>query len=126
MSRERAIDRLGPGGLLRAGDERLRIVGLLEDALAEQGHARCPDRSVLPRALRPQLGAERDQLAHVRNGLHRSRSREADEPVRIEVVAEEEDRVVVAGREEPGTPVVDEVPLVDRLDREREPILGQR
>ena len=126
MSRERAIDRLGSDRLLRAGDEGLRVVGLLEDALTEQGDARRPDRSVLPGALRPQLGAERDQLAHVRDGFHRSRPREADEPVCVEIVAEEEDRVVVARREEPGPAVVDEVSLVDRLDREREPILGQR
>jgi hypothetical protein len=45
--------------------------------------------------------------------------------VRIEVIAEEEDRVVVAGREETRESVVDEVALVDRLDCESETRLRQ-
>ena len=53
MSIEGAIDGLGAGGLLRAGDERFPVVGLLEHALPEERHARCPDRAVLARALRP-------------------------------------------------------------------------
>ena len=116
MGRERAFDRLLARRLACARDELLRIVGLLEHAVAEQRHARRPGRAVLGRALGPELGAERDQLAHVRDGLDRSRRREPDEPLRVEVVAEQEDRVAVAGREEPRPPVVDEVPLVDRLD----------
>ena len=51
--------------------------------------------------LGPELRAERDQLAHVGDGFDRARGRQADEPLRVEVVAEQEHRVVVAGREEP-------------------------
>ena len=125
MSSERALDRLRSGGLSRERDERLGVVALLEHASAEERDASGPDRAVLLQALRPQLGAARDQLAHVRDGLHRTRGGEADEPVRVEVIAEKEDRVVIAGSKEPRTAVVNEVPLVDRLHRKDESLLGQ-
>jgi hypothetical protein len=46
--------------------------------------------------------------------------------VRVEVVAEEERRVVVGRREEPRAAVVEQVPLVDRLQAERVELLGER
>ena len=45
--------------------------------------------------------------------------RDPDEPVRVEVVAEQERRVRVGRGEEPRTGEVDQVALVDRLDPER-------
>ena len=44
----------------------------------------------------------------------------------VEVVAEQEGRVVVGGREEPWRPVVQEVALVDRLEAQRVAPVGQR
>ena len=50
--------------------------------------------------------------------------RDVHEPMRIEVVAEEQRHVLVGRREEPRAPVVHEVALVDRLEPER--VLGRR
>jgi hypothetical protein len=49
-----------------------------------------------------------------------------DEALRVQVVAEEQDRVPVAGREQARAAVVDEVALVDRLDRECEARISER
>jgi hypothetical protein len=46
--------------------------------------------------------------------------------VRVEVVAEQQGRVVVTRREEPRAPVVEQVALVDRLEPERVALLAQR
>jgi hypothetical protein len=46
--------------------------------------------------------------------------------VRVEVVAEQQCRVVVARREEPRAPVMEQVALVDRLEPERVALLAQR
>jgi hypothetical protein len=46
--------------------------------------------------------------------------------VRVEVVAEQERRVVVGRREEPRRAVVQQVALVDRLEAEAVALLGQR
>jgi hypothetical protein len=46
--------------------------------------------------------------------------------VRVEVVAEEERGVAVGRSEEPRAAVVEQVPLVDRLEPERIGLLGQR
>jgi hypothetical protein len=45
--------------------------------------------------------------------------------VRVEVVAQEQSRVVVGGREQPGPPVVEEVALVDRLEPEGVAVLAE-
>jgi hypothetical protein len=45
--------------------------------------------------------------------------------VRVEVVAEQQARVVVARLEQPRAAVVQQVPLVDRLEPERVPLLGE-
>src|SRR4051794_17328127 len=126
MSRERALDRLVPCCLPRAREKLVRVLGLLEHALPEERDARRPDRAVVPGALSSELGAQRDQLAHVRNGLHRPRGGEADEALGVQVVAEQENRVPVAGREEARAPVMDEVALVDRLDGDCEARVGER
>jgi hypothetical protein len=46
--------------------------------------------------------------------------------VRVEVVAEQQGRVVVNRREEPRAPVVEQVALVDRLEPECVALLTQR
>ena len=91
--------------------------------MAEERDARSPRGPVVVPPLGPKLGAEGDQLAHVGNGFDRAGRGEPDEPVCVEVVAEQEDRVVVARREQPRPAVVDEVALVDRLDGERKALL---
>jgi hypothetical protein len=45
--------------------------------------------------------------------------------VRVEIVAQKQSRVVVGRREQPRTPVVEEVALVDRLEPERVPVLAE-
>jgi hypothetical protein len=126
MGRQGSFDGLVAGAVSRAREKLMRIVRLLEDAVAEKGNACGPGGPVLGRALRAELRAEGDQLAHVGDGLDGARGCQPDETVRVQVVAEEQDRVVVAGGEEAGAAVVDEIAFVDRLDREREPVLGER
>ena len=46
--------------------------------------------------------------------------------MRVEVVAEQQRRVVVGGREQPRRPVVEQVALVDRLQAEGVALLGER
>jgi hypothetical protein len=126
VSLEGPFDRFGAGGLVRAREQEVGIVALLDRTAAEERHARGPGGTVVVPAFGPELGAERDQLAHVGDGLDRAGGGKTDQAVRVEVVAEQEDRVVVARCEQPGAPVVDEVALVDRLDGEREPLLRKR
>jgi len=73
-----------------------------------------------------QLRAERDQLGQIRHGQHLLERRDADESLGIEVVPEQKRRVDVFGREEPRLSVMEEISLVDRLEPEREALLGQR
>jgi hypothetical protein len=46
--------------------------------------------------------------------------------MRVEVIAEQQRRVVVCGREQPWRSVVEEVALVDRLEAEAVALLGER
>jgi hypothetical protein len=73
-----------------------------------------------------QLCAERDQLREVADGLDRPCLGDANEPVRVEVVAEQQRGVVVGGREQPRVPVMEQVALVDRLEPQRVALLAQR
>ena len=70
--------------------------------------------------LGPQLRTARDQLGQIRDGLHVARVGDPDEPVRVQVVAEEKRGVPIRRGEQPRASVVDEVPLVDRLEPEPE------
>src|SRR5947208_16697923 len=126
VSLERTVDGLVPGNGTCAGEQLVRILRLAKDAVAQQRDARGPGGAVLATVLGPELRAERDQLAHVRNGLDRARGGEADEPLRVQVVAQQENRVPVARGEETGAAVVDEIALVDRLDGHAEAGLGER
>src|SRR5262245_5540679 len=126
MGRERALDRVFAGGLVGERDERLGVVALLERAVSKAGDARRPGGAVLDLALRLELRAERDQLAHVRDRRHGARGRESDEALRVQVVAEQQDRVLVTGREQARASVVDEVALVDRLHGQGEARVRER
>src|SRR2546421_2162125 len=85
-----------------------------------------PSLAVAREPVGTQLGAERDQRGEVGHVLHAPGFRDADETVRVEIVAEQQRRVVVLGREEPGPSVVEQVALVDRLEPERVELFRQR
>jgi hypothetical protein len=94
--------------------------------LAELRRGLGPRLTVAWKPVRAELGTERDQRGEVGHGLHRSGLRHPHEPVRVEVVAEQERRVSVLGREQPRPPVVEQVALVDRLQAEPVELLGER
>src|SRR5207237_1458594 len=50
----------------------------------------------------------------------------ADEPVRVQVIPQEERRVPIGRREQARTAVVEQVALVDRLQAERVPLVAER
>jgi hypothetical protein len=94
--------------------------------LAELRRGLGPGLAVAWKPVRAKLRAERDQRGKVGHVLHASRLRDADETVRVEVVAEQQRGVVVLRREEARPAVVEQVPLVDRLEPERVELLGER
>ncbi len=96
--------------------EPQRGARLVEFAAAERGRAGRPEGSVAGDAFGPQIGAERDQLGEVVDGLDGPDLLNAYEPMRIEVVAEQQRGVTVLGGEQARAAVVQEVALVDRLD----------
>ncbi len=103
-----------------------RLSRRLELAASEPCSRRRPGEPVALPVLCAQLRAERDQLGQIRHGQHLLECRDANESLCIEVVPEQKRRVDVFGREEPRLSVVEEIPLVDRLEPEREALLGQR
>ena len=111
VSRHRSRDRPGPGGGLAAAEAR---------------GGRRPGASVAGKAVRAQLRAARDQGRQVGHRLDRPDLRDPHEAVRVEVVAEEKRGVRIGRREEPRATVVEQVPLVDRLEPERVELLGER
>src|SRR5438105_2954697 len=102
---------------------RARVV---EAAAPEKRRRRRPRFAVAVGAGGAHLRAQRDQLCQVGHSGHVLELGDPDEAMRVQVIAEEERRVAVAGREEPRPPVVEEVCLVDRLEPECEPLLGER
>jgi hypothetical protein len=68
----------------------------------------------------------RDQRGQVGDRLDGPGLRDPDEAVRVEVVAQQERRVVVGRREQARATVVEQVALVDGLQPERVPLLCQR
>jgi hypothetical protein len=94
--------------------------------LAELRRRLGPGLAVSGKPVGAKLCAERDQRGEVCNVLDGSGLRHANEPVRVEVVAEQQRRVVILGREETRPAVVEEVALVDRLEPEGVELLGER
>ena len=99
--------------------------GRVERAPAEQRRGRGPGLGLAGPALGARLRAERDELGEVVHRLDAAGRRDPDEPVGVEVVAEQERRVGVGRREEPRPAVVEQVALVDRLHPERERRLAE-
>ena len=93
---------------------------------AERRGGRGPRLAVAGEAVGAQLRTQRDQRGEVAHGLDGARVGDPDEPVRVEVVAEQERGVGVGGLEQARAPVVEQVALVDRLEAERVSLLGQR
>ena len=85
-----------------------------------------PRLAVAGEAVGPELSADRDQRRKVGHGLDGSGLGDPNEAVRIEVVAEEQRGVFVGRREETRAAVVQQVSLVDRLEPECVPLVGQR
>src|ERR671922_2688418 len=100
------------------GERRLRAVGErrergevarlpvgrarpLERAGSELTSRRRPDDPVAGLVLAAQARADRDQLGEVVDGHGVAERRDAYEPVRVEVIPEEERGVAVARREQP-------------------------
>jgi hypothetical protein len=135
VKRERTGDGLASHGALGESEER-SAVGVLGqggssvgEALldpAEQGDRGRPRFPVAGAALGAQVRTESEELGELSHDAHVSLRRHPHEPVRVEVVTQEDARVPVCGSEEPGLPVVQEVALVDRLDAEREPLVRER
>ena len=85
-----------------------------------------PHRPVTNNFFGTQVRAERNQLGEVADRLDRAALFDPHKPVCIEVVPEEQRRVLVVRFEQARTAVVQEVPLVDRLDPERVPRFAER
>ena len=95
-------------------------------ALAQLRRGLGPRLAVAGEPVSPELRAERDQRREVGHGLHGAGLRDPHEPVRVEVVAEQQSGVVVAGGEQPRAPIVQQVALVDRLQPQCVALSGQR
>src|SRR2546430_10044757 len=125
MGVERVVDRSVAG--LRPGQsfQRIRVVvepkagsSVLQLTSAECGRRCGPDRAVTGDLLRAQVGTERDQLGEVADRLDAPDLLDPHETVRVQIVAEEERRVLILRGEQARQPVVQEVALVDGLDPE--------
>ena len=134
MKRERAGDRLPTGRALGQATERIGVSAVRQgrprlgqpplDA-PEQGDRGRPRLPIPGLVLRAQVGAERKELCEVGDDADVPLGGDAHETVGVEVVAQQNARVAVVGSEEPRPAVVQEVALVDRLDAEREPLVGK-
>src|ERR687898_752890 len=70
-------------------------------AAAETERGRCPEVAVAGRSLRAQVRALGDQRRECLDRLHLAELGDADEAVRVEVVAEQQRHGLVSGAEEP-------------------------
>src|ERR1700686_2703974 len=88
-----------------------------------------PSRAALAAQTAPSPGASSARScaqSEIGAGLHAADVPDPDQAVRVEVVAEQERRVLVSRLEQARPPVVQQVALVDRLEPEREPLLAER
>jgi hypothetical protein len=108
---------LGEGALAK-----LRVAG----TVSEPRSGRRPSLAVAVGALRAQVRAQGDQLRQLAHGVDVARGGDPHEPVRVQVVAEEERGVGVARREQARAAVVGEVALVDGLEAERVRLRAER
>ena len=117
VSLEGALDRLGAA----AGPCVPRL-----GPFAERRRCRRPGLAVARKLVGAELRADGDQCGEVGHGLDLPRLGDPHQAVRIEVVAEQERRVLVRGSEQARPPEMEEVALVDRLEPEAVPLLGER
>ena len=118
----RRARRAPPGGPRagRSGEhQRLRldvaIVGAVTDGARPGAPERLAARAI---ATADEQRAQRDDVGQLADGVEVAERDEALEPERVEAVAGEQREVaIVAGHDPPG-PVVQQEPLVDRLDQE--------
>jgi hypothetical protein len=95
-------------------------------SLAERRGRRRPGLAVARQLVGAQPRAERDQTGEVGDRVDGARLGDSHEAVRVEVVAQQEGGVGVRGLEQSRPPVVEQVPLVDRLQPEGVALLAQR
>ena len=125
------------GACLALGDplERVRVTvrpqggdGLRQLLVAstENGDGRRPGDAVSGTALGPQMSAEGEEAGEVGDGVYVPKRGNPDQSVRVQVVTEQDAGVVVYRREEARSAVVEEIALVDRLEPDGEPLVGER
>ena len=102
------------------------VPGAFERTGTEQRSRRRPGSTVAVTPVGARLRAQRDQLGEVGDGRDVTRLGDPDEPVRVQVVAEQERDLAVGRGEQARAAVVDEVALVDRLDADRMRVAGKR
>ena len=108
------------------GESPAAAASLPVGASVERRDRRCPCLAVAGKTFRAKVRAQREELGERTHRLDVSKRGDADEPVRVEVVAEE-DRACRGRRRERARPaVVEEVALVDRLEPDGEALLGER
>src|ERR671912_479575 len=129
---QRPLDALVARRLARKALERPGVTAFaelcarnVEPPLSDQRGRRRPGGAVAAVPVSPRLGAQGDQLCEVAYRVDIAQRRNPREALRVEVVTEDERRVVVRRLEEPWPAVVHEVALVDRLQPERIPRLGE-
>ena len=105
--------RCGVGSVAQSEASFVQLAG------SEQRRAGGPRHTVSRRGVGAELRTERDQLSEVGDGLDAADLGDPDEPVRVEIIAEQERGVLVGRIEEPRLAVVHEVALVDRLEPQR-------
>ncbi len=97
-------DRIGAGNPACLGLEHGRIARLVERPAAEQGGG-CGPRLPVSRALvGPELGAERDQLGEVGDSVDVLVAGDANEPVGVQVIPQQEGGVAVGRLEQARAP----------------------
>ena len=92
-------------GVRLLSEDRPRVV---QHAGAQARGARRPGGTVVAPPLGPHLGADRDQLGEVSDRLDHVPRCDAHQPVRVQVVAEQESRIGVGRLEEPRPAVVEQ------------------